>query len=238
MLKIPIEVEEFYESNKNITWRLSPSYNQIEDIFVDDTVGWIKVKKDIGSISSWEEEASLINNYYVKHRKGSYDHSGWLSCCLHGLSIFNTEFTEDNLNYDWTELADRCPFIVNFWKQFPVERFKRLRFMKLEPKGYINIHNDLPENGKHFKLKEIDPLNNTVAVNLAITNPSNCFMVIEKNGIVPWSPGDIYIINNTKNHCVINNSDQPRIHMIAECVIGNKLNEFIGLIKDSINDKN
>lgn len=238
MLKIPLEIKTFYDQHKDTSWSLSNSYTHPEDIFIDDTVGWIQIKKDIESLNIWEEESSKVDDFYVKHRSGSYDHSGWLGCCLHGLSITDTEFTEDSIDYHWTELARLCPTIVKFWKDFPVERFKRLRFMKLAPNGYINVHNDLPNNGSHLTLKEIDPLNSTVAINLAITHPQDCFMIIENSGIVPWAAGDIYIINNTKNHCVINNSNQPRIHMIAECIVGNKRNEFISLIKDSIDGRN
>jgi hypothetical protein len=236
MLTLPAELKNFYQLNKEIKWKLKKEYSHPADIFSDKDVGWIKLQKNIENIAQWKHEATLIEKYYVKHRTSSYDHQGWLGCCLHGLSVTETEFAEDGLEYRWTELYDLCPSIVDFWKRFPVSRFKRLRFMKLEPRGYINVHNDLPSTGQNLSLQDLDVLNNTVAINLSISQPADCNMIIEGAGIVPWNEGDIFIINNTKNHCVVNNSDLPRIHMIAECVIGDRLDEFLNLVNKSIHD--
>jgi hypothetical protein len=63
-------------------------------------------------------------------------------------------------------------------------------------------------------------------------------MQLEGYGTVPFSKGKAFIVNITNTHSVINHSDQPRMHMIAHCVIGDKKKEFAELVVRSYNKQN
>jgi hypothetical protein len=240
---VPKNIDNFIEKNRNSQWSLDLSSmprNEVELtkwLFSQDSIGWIEVNEQL-NLTKWKSEMLYAEPFYVKHRSHEKN-KGWLSCCIHGIDVDRTETSDyDNDNFEWTELSAKVPSIVEFWKNFPVEKYKRLRFMKLEPGGYIDVHNDLPSEFPNLTLQEIDPLNSTVSINVAIDHPAECEMILEERGLIPWASGKIFIINITRNHCVVNNSDRPRIHMIAECVVGNKINEFSKLIYKSISEKN
>jgi hypothetical protein len=95
--------------------------------------------------------------------------------------------------------------------------------MKLKPWGSINWHDDgkLPEG--------IDPLLSILPINLAISHPSNCEMLINDN-VVPWANGKIIMINISERHAVFNRSSKDRIHMIANVILGNQTKEFCDML--------
>jgi hypothetical protein len=220
----------FINNNKNLSWNLpithlSDPVEFTEWLVKQEDLGWIKLDLDI-DLLEWKKEAAAVEEFFVDHRSHQ-GHVGWQGCAIHGQAYNQTESSNES-NFGWTELSEITPVITHFWKSvFPVQGYKRLRFMKLAPGGLINIHNDLPDG---VTFNEIDPLRQTLSVNLAIAHPSECDMIVEGCGTVPWSEGSCFIINITKNHCVVNNSTMPRIHMIAECVVGNRLLDFSNLI--------
>jgi len=236
---------DFIDLHKNHSWKfpippagLSP-IELTEWLFHQDDIGWLRLDVDI-DLSKWKEESKIAEKFYVNHRGSkNYDgseHKGWKSCCIHGIDITRTEADDSATQhlFHWTELSELVPTITKFWKNiFPVEYYRRLRFMCLESSGYIGIHNDLPTMIEFKNLKQLDPLRNTISVNVAVIHPPNCDFVIENFGTVPISESEFYIINNTKNHCVVNDGLFPRIHVIAECVVGNKIKEFSELIYKS-----
>jgi hypothetical protein len=181
------------------------------------------------NVDVWKQQALEAEPYYQEYRDSESDK--WSSCCLHGLGIDKTR-TADNYGHDeyhapyaYTDLAYKTPIITDFWKnQFPAERYTRIRFMKVDAGGYINWHNDgtIPEG--------IDPLLSILPINLAIAHPNNCEMEIESHGVVPWKEGKIIMINISKNHAVFNRSSKPRIHMIANVILGNRTKEFCDML--------
>jgi hypothetical protein len=195
-------------------------------------IGWIKLDIDF-NLSQWQQEAIQIKQYLVPHREGG-GHVGWRSCCLHGLSVSTTGTYDDAPDdaYHWTELADACPNITSFWKSFPTERFKRLRFMELEPYGLVAPHADGPNGVKNT---EFDMMDHMIPINVAITHPENCHMDLDAYGRVPWKTGAAFVVNITDTHSVVNNSPDFRMHMIAHCIVGNRKKEFSELIVRSYN---
>jgi len=181
------------------------------------------------NVDMWKQQALTVTPYYQEYRDTYGDK--WSSCCLHGLGIDKT-YTADNYGHDeyhapyaYTDLAYKTPSITDFWKNhFPAERYTRIRFMKLDPWGKIDWHNDgcIP--------KDMDPLQSILPINLAIIHPTNCDMEIEGHGIVPWQEGKIIMINIGKNHAVFNRSSTPRIHMIANVILGNRTKEFCDML--------
>lgn len=207
-------------------------------LFSRDDTGWLKIDLNF-DLAEWKRESVAAEQYYVNHRwNKNYqksEHAGWQSCCIHGLGVRDTT-ANDSANqslFHWTELSDQVPNIKKFWQKFPVQCFRRLRFMKLDPWGYIGVHNDVPNESPFTSLADLKPLENTVTVNIAVNHPKECKFVVKDCGTVPWSEGSIFMINNTKDHCVVNNSDESRIHIIAECVVGNHLEKFSKLVYNS-----
>jgi hypothetical protein len=234
-------INNFIKEHQYKTWAIPTPPKNLSAIdltrwlFSRDDAGWLKINLDL-NLSVWKTEMLAAEKYYVNHRcSKNYqesEHRGWQSCCIHGLGITNTiaDDSADQSLFHWTNLSDEVPNIKQFWLNFPVQYFRRVRFMKLDPGGYIGVHNDVPTESPFTSLADLKPLENTITVNIAITHPKECLFVIENCGTVPWSEGSTFMINNTRNHCVVNYSNQPRVHMIAECVVGNRLTEFSDLI--------
>ena len=190
-------------------------------------IPWLELDLEINS-DVWRQQSLEAEPFYQEYRE-TYG-NGWEGCCLHGLGV-DKIYTADNYNhneynapYQYTELAYKCPVITDFWKnQFPAERYTRIRFMKLKPGGTISWHNDgkIPE--------DIDPLLSILPINLAISHPSNCEMIVNDK-VVPWDNGKIIMINISEQHAVFNRSSKDRIHMIANVILGNQTKEFCDML--------
>jgi hypothetical protein len=225
---------DFYEENSH----LSCSLPEIPKHLNNDLkiTNWIFtqnipfIELDLAfDTTQWQTESQTAEKFYVTHRE-SQPHQGWKSCCIHGIDIDKTSvwqsYTDVEPEYRWTELANLTPTITDFCKKLPLEKFARIRFMKLEAEGWIAPHNDSPPGySKDFKL--IDHL---VPINIAIDHPWDCYMTLKDHGIVPWKNGNVKIVNITNDHSVINFSKSNRVHLIAHGWIGNKINEFSELI--------
>ena len=90
-------------------------------------------------------------------------HRGWRSLTLHGLGkhvsqhwdskdvreagyVYENE-QEARKAYHWTEIADKCPKTVEMIKSIPgYQAFDRVRYMYLEPRGFITPHKDMEHN--------------------------------------------------------------------------------------------
>lgn len=201
-------------------------------------IGWIELDINF-DLNKWKEEANIAKNYLVPHREGD-GHTGWRSCCIHGIDIektghwHNYSASDEASIYKWTELSTLTPAITNFWKSFPTERFARLRFMELAAGGLIAPHDDSPNGVKNT---EFDMMDHMIPINIAIVHPDDCYMDLQTYGRVPWKSGSVFIVNITDTHTVVNNSNSPRMHMIAHCVIGNRKKEFAELIVRSYNKR-
>jgi hypothetical protein len=210
---------------------MSNSIEFAEHLFKNSNNAWIQLDIEFDTIHA-KSELAKIDKFYVDHRDGE-NHQGWASCCLHGIDVDKTlgwenyAEQEENINYQWTHLVNYAPTITNFWKNiFPVEGYKRLRFMRLSPGGKINKHRDHDP----ALVSQYDIFRDGIAVNLAITHPDNCTMTFDDNNIVPWAPGRAIMLNVSRYHEVINNSNLSRVHMIAHAIIGDKKQEFCDLL--------
>ena len=226
----------FYESNKEIMPSFSaPDYslddNGIADWIFSTMPPYIELDIEF-DVNQWKLESDHALKYLVNHREHQ-NHMGWKSCCIHGIDtdksgIWRTYGYEHEPEYKWTELSVLTPTITRFWKQFPMERYARVRFMMVEPGGYVDPHNDTPPGVDISNISE-----HLIPINVAIDHPDNCYMTLKGHGIVPWKSGQMKIVNITNDHSVINMSDKPRMHMIAHGIIGNRRNEFNKLIASS-----
>lgn len=160
-------------------------------------------------------EAKALKDMFVGHRSGDinegYQHAGWKSLCVHGLSATQTDFfakygswkSEAEVPFSWTEIAERCPETVRYFRDiFPHDRYYRLRYMLLEPGGFIQPHQD-----RNFHL--LSP------VNLALNNPERCYFKMEGKGYVPFRSSSAFAVDIGNRHAVWNASNEDRYHIIV-----------------------
>ena len=84
--------------------------------------------------------------------------------------------------------------------------------MKLEAGGYIMPHTD--GKGRIFG-----------PFNIAINNPDGCQFVFKNDGIVPFKQGRGAFLDLGREHCVWNNSNEDRYHLIVHGHINPELIE-------------
>jgi hypothetical protein len=196
--------------------------------------GWIELDLEF-DVAGWQLEARQAEPYFVAHREDN--NKGWNSCCIHGIDVDKTGawtnygYTDEaRVPYQWTELSDKVPTVKNFWaNKFPADKYRRIRFMELEPRSAITPHSDMP--GRLPGEAGMDMLDFGVPINVAVIHPADCYMVLQGYGIVPFKEGKAFIVNIRNYHSVINFSDQKRIHVIGHSYgYGNKREQFSELL--------
>ncbi len=161
-------------------------------------------------------EFEQVKDQLVSHRAGdqllNQTHKGWNSLTIHGIDPSVTE--EQEGKHTWTSVADKCPktkqwiednFLIN-------DNTRRIRFMFLEPGGWIMPHKDRDTH----QLREI---------NVAITNPSGCVFRMLERGNIPFEPGKAFILDIANRHMIHNDSDKPRLHIILHTDVDDKVIE-------------
>ena len=173
---------------------------------------FLKLKIDVPSddiVQEWEGVQDLA----VYHRpeesiseKFFYGHKGWKSLTIYGVHHLATENIPGIRS--WTEVANRGPRTKKWIEDNFVidESTGRIRFMLLEPGGYILPHADRD----HKQLSEI---------NIAVTNPDGCCFRFTNHGNVPFSPGSAFLMDISNQHLVYNGSNSPRLHIIVHGVL-------------------
>lgn len=157
-------------------------------------------------LKEWQQ----ISHQAIEHRSTDYGkmtkNVGWKSLTLYGIDQHETEKISDSMN--WTSISEKCPDTTTWLKEtFNItNQTGRIRFMLLEPHGFIVPHNDRSDS----KLSEI---------NIAITNPKDCIFRFKEYGTVPFVPGLACMMDVSKEHFVVNNSDQPRLHIIVHSTL-------------------
>lgn len=240
------EIEKYYEKNKDVkqVLPLLPEHLKGKDYFTvgkwllqDQFHSWAFLELDITiDIDVWTKEITGILDYFVPHPDQPYQ-TLYESCTFHGLSTRHTmHFTnyipegaiesERDLEYHWTEIADKCPTITKFWKEFPMEQWYRVRPLKLGASGYIGVHRDMSLDESEIW----DILGMEFGINCAIIHPEGCETWFDSAGKVPWAPGKFFLHNVSKMHWVTNFTNQDRIHMIPMGRVGNRSHDFCKLV--------
>lgn len=187
-----------------------------KDYIINKTgLAWLKIDIPVPT-DIIHEEYKKCTNFLVKHRaKDSWaklTHKGWRSATLYGVDSSTT--TNSNLKHNWTDLSEQCPETTNWIKENFIinEKTGRIRFMLLEPGGYILPHSDKTETGLQ-------------GINVAITQPIGCTFRFLDRGTIPFRPGDAFIIDTSNRHLVWNNSNEYRLHMILHAGVPDKVIE-------------
>lgn len=166
---------------------------------------WLKLNLEV-PVKEIEQEAKNLYPLAVSHRSqdafGNYSHEGWKALTLYGKNSTNTIDSDGPLI--WTDVVDSCPVTVNFIKKYwdITDSTGRIRFMYLDPNGYILPHTDRDTKG-------------LFEINVAITNPDGCMFRFLDYGTVPFVPGSAFHVDISNKHFVANQSDKLRIHIIV-----------------------
>ena len=197
-------------------------------IINDSNLPWLELDIDFPH-EEMHKEAINLKDRFVKHRdqdgQGGYRHKGWRSLCIHGIDAEKTNHyeqygykTNQETPYQWTDIIDRCPVTYRFFKDvFPYRAYFRVRFMLLEPEGFITPHQDTFES-------KLSP------INMALNHPKGCVFKMEKPGVVPMKPGIVMLLDVSNKHAYINKSEEDRIHIIVH---GKPTKEYKELVEKS-----
>ena len=173
------------------------------------------------------KEAISLKNRFVKHRDqdghGGYRHKGWRSLCIHGIDAEKTNHYEEygyksnqETPYRWTDIIDQCPITYKFFKNvFPYKQYFRLRYMLLEPGGFITPHDD-------SDVSKLSP------INIALNHPKGCKMKMKNHeGYVPFKPGSVVMLDVSNTHAFLNDSDEDRYHIIVHGIRSKEFEELV-----------
>jgi hypothetical protein len=200
---------DFLDKNKQNNWM--PSFPLPLNLWESDWP-WAPIINPI-DLTEVVKEMNLIDHFFVSHREkdqqNSYRHQGWNSLTLYGIDYDKTENydrygykSQEEADYEWTSICNLIPKTVEFIKNLPFTNYGRVRIMRLSPGGYVMPHTD--GKGRIFG-----------PFNIALTNPKGCEFVFEDRGIVPFEPGRGFLLDLGIKHCVVNNSQEYRYHVIV-----------------------
>ena len=186
--------------------QLYQNWTNQHDFKFGNKLPWLKLSVTDIPTDEILKEFEQVRQYLVSHRDYE-DNVGWESMCLHGIDVDKTNHWKTMYQtrpiHSWTSVGNMCPVT----KSWIIDNFNgvtdRVRFMLLEPKGYISKHTDYPD----IKLGPI---------NISVTQPEGCNFVWEDWGIHPWQAGEAYLMNVHYNHSVVNNSNEERLHIIID----------------------
>lgn len=156
------------------------------------------------------KEADQLYHQAVLHRPddsfGHYQNSGWKSLALYGTAPEITQNSDGTKH--WTSIAEQCPHTVEFIKNNFIisNNTGRIRFMWLDPGGYILPHQDRTVPG-FFE------------TNIAISQPDKCKFRLLDHGTVPFETGTAFMVDISNRHMVVNDSDQVRTHIIVHSML-------------------
>lgn len=226
----PSELEDFFRNHSGSYQYKYPDFFDPKWVLTESHWPWFELSlfKNQPWKEMFTEAENLIDEFYP-HRE---DYGvGWKSLTIHGidddtqsLNTYSSNRREVLDNLKWTWVADRCPvtkkFLTDIW---PAEFLNRVRFMLLEPGGYILPHQDRPDDQKRLSV-----------CNISLNNPEGCDFVMKNFGTVPFKDcGSAFLMDISNQHAVINKSDKPRIHIIIHYEIGRRLRDFFYVLRDS-----
>lgn len=227
----PIELETFIKNNNNHYNHKYPDFFDPKWLVTESKWPWFELS--LLDNQPWKEmhleATALIDNFYP-HRETSVG-SGWKSLTLHGIDEDTQSLDQYGNNrakvleqLKWTEISNKCPVTKKFLTEvFPAEYLNRVRFMLLEPGGYILPHQDRSDDQKRLSV-----------CNISLNMPEGCEMILKDYGKVPFKDsGNALLLDNSNIHAVINRSNTPRIHMIVHYEIGRRMRDFFYVLRNS-----
>ena len=196
-------IEYLLKYRPTSTWITAESGIPYLNVGID--VPW----KDI--FSEWEKIAdhAVVHRSDDSYGNGKLINVGWKSLTLYGISSTNT--VDGTGDMGWTDISKLCPDTVKWIEDNFVinEDTGRIRFMLLEPQGFIILHKDRDRKG-------------LFEINVAITNPKECRFRFKNYGTVPFENGTAFLMDISNEHFVFNDSNEPRLHIIVHSKLKNQ----------------
>ena len=167
---------------------------------------WLELDMDVPTADIIREWKGVMHKATQWERgddwQGISNH-GWRSLTLHGLASDShmRQPTGASMN-KWTDIAEQCPKTKEFLESnFNISGSDgAIRFLLLEPGGYIVPHRDQREPGLQF-------------CNIGIEVPDGTHFYMENYGNMPYKSGSCLIWDHSVRHWVVNDSDKPRLHL-------------------------
>ena len=223
-------LERLWEKNSKLYQHQYPDMFDPKWTIIESGWPWLKLSslnnQPFGEML--KEAEALIDNF--KPHREDYG-QGWRSLTLYGLNDdtqsldqYGKDRNQVLSQLDWTWVADKCPVTKKFLKEvWPAEFLNRVRFMLVEPGGYVLPHRDRPDDQKRLSV-----------CNISLNNPQGCEFVMDGFGKVPFdNNGSAFLMDISNFHSVWNRSDKPRIHMIIHYEIGHRLRDFFYELRSS-----
>ena len=166
---------------------------------------WLELKVSVPH-EQIAAEAAPFYDQSVLHRSddtlAAYSHRGWRSLTLYGIDPYITEHRSGE--HDWTDVGLSCPITREFIEQHWIidKSTRRIRFMWLDPQGFILPHHDREASGFYES-------------NIAIYHPTGCVFRFLDYGNIPFETGRAFMPDISNRHMVVNSSDAIRLHMIV-----------------------
>ena len=192
----------------------------------DHDVWYLKIDIEIPEAVIKEAQAVYDEGFFVEHRL--QDGDDWWSAAIHGfvyegehdtsLGWRNTQnptghgYTEDNVKWGWTEVAEVAPEMKRWLEDFPHREYRRCRFMLIKPGGSITAHHDASSE----RINEGRKRNLAAAINLAIYQPDNCYLRrVDTKEELPFENCTGFWFDNGVTHEALNSSNENRFHFIV-----------------------
>ena len=229
---------EFYEAHKDKTFTYPKLPNDINEkvgvqvakfvlqLMIDNKIGWLEL--DFKSVNkpdyedlAFDYKARLEVDKLVPKAKPLPLGEG-----VSGITLYNSKwFVHEGA--DVTSIADW------YFESPAIDKLMKLNLWNIEPNGYVRPHNT-----------NIDPLTNNIDTMdmiswawpymLCMNEPGlDCHTIVEDFGIVPNQLGKTFLINPTKDRCIVNKGATASIRLFSNAQPGIQFQRFCDLITRS-----
>ena len=147
----------------------------------------------------------------------------WSAIALHSLGGGQGLDAVDEHVCEWlaedcaaTAFMRCCPYVQALLEELPASKL-RVRFMKLEAGGHIGRHRDRLYGWELPILRLHVPI---------VTHAGVEFRVADQR--LDMRPGELWYVNTSQEHEVINRGPTARTHLVVDLVNGPRLREWLG----------
>ncbi|MEM6685048.1 MAG: aspartyl/asparaginyl beta-hydroxylase domain-containing protein [Bacteroidota bacterium] len=110
------------------------------------------------------------------------------------------------------EELKKCPYLLSIFEMFQCQ-VETFRVHTLDPGAAIKRHRDTCYSFEHGRVR----------LHIAVQTNDDVHIILKDEHIVHMKPGECWYCNFHDEHEVKNNSDQPRIHLILDCIVNDWL---------------
>ncbi|WP_420574051.1 aspartyl/asparaginyl beta-hydroxylase domain-containing protein [Kordia sp.] len=116
------------------------------------------------------------------------------------------------------EALKKCPYLLSIFEMFQCQ-VETFRIHTLDPGASIQKHRDTGYSFEHGQVRLHIPVQTNDKVEILVDDVA-----------IPMQAGECWYCNFHIEHEVRNNSDQPRIHIILDCIVNDWLAHVFGQV--------